>query len=193
MKVRYILFNFYMIQFAHLYFIESRWLQIKISRLFSIIIHHMPFLIRNHHVNLLWRGMHAQIPCDGLLISGSLIVNESMLTGLKNRSTSWQVHFEFLYSFAGFWSFHRFLEKNRPYTPRSWWQWSHLTNIYQLAGLKPPTTCGTSCNPPKKAAKWRGEPMPVAKVPVENVENYEIRAKGNKTYAGMGEVGENVL
>jgi len=35
--------------------------------------------------------------------------------------------------------------------------------------------------------------MPVAKVPVENVENYEIRAKGNKTYAGMGEVGENVL
>ena len=54
-------------------------------------------------------GMHAQIPCDGLLISGSLIVNESMLTG---------------------------------------------------------------------------EPMPVAKVPVENVENYEIRAKGNKTYAG---------
>ena len=47
--------------------------------------------------------------------------------------------------------------------------------------------------PPKKAVKWRGEPMPVAKVPVENVENYEIRAKGNKTYAGMGEVGENVL
>ncbi len=35
--------------------------------------------------------------------------------------------------------------------------------------------------------------MPVAKVPVENVENYEIRAKGNKTYAGMGIFGENVL
>lgn len=53
--------------------------------------------------------MGVEIPCDGLLISGSLIVNESMLTG---------------------------------------------------------------------------EPMPVAKVAVQDVESYDIRVKSNKVYAG---------
>eukprot|EP00435_Cladocopium_sp_Y103_P035422 s1144_g9.t1 len=55
------------------------------------------------------KGMGVEIPCDGLLMSGSLIVNESMLTG---------------------------------------------------------------------------EPMPVAKVAVQDVESYDIRVKSNKVYAG---------